>query len=136
VIVSSSDGFCSPVGTTGTVVVSPTSIAIEIDACWVVASTEGSLPESKTGGNAGTFTVLSLENSLILVLCIASVDMASAYSNLCNEDGFVYPSFSKSETSIFGVVHFCAGRDTGVIVLEGTYSILDNAELVSFITSF
>eukprot|EP00957_Ditylum_brightwellii_P101135 7707458-Ditylum_brightwellii.AAC.1 len=76
---------------------------MEIDACWVVASTEGSLPESKTRGDACTFTVLSLEDSLILVLFIASVDMASVPSTLCNEGGFVYPSFSKSETSMFGV---------------------------------
>eukprot|EP00957_Ditylum_brightwellii_P141926 10813032-Ditylum_brightwellii.AAC.1 len=38
--VSSSDGFCSPVGEAGVSVVYPTSIAMEGDAYWVLASTE------------------------------------------------------------------------------------------------
>eukprot|EP00957_Ditylum_brightwellii_P142519 10858481-Ditylum_brightwellii.AAC.1 len=69
---------------------------MEVDACWVLASTEGFTLESKKA-----------------VLCVASVDGASMSSTFCNEDGFMSPSFSKVETSRFGVFFFCASRDTG-----------------------
>eukprot|EP00957_Ditylum_brightwellii_P104655 7975124-Ditylum_brightwellii.AAC.1 len=50
---------------------------MEVDACWVIASTEGSMTDSKTAGDACTYTVLSLEDSGVIGL-ISSSDVFSS----------------------------------------------------------
>eukprot|EP00957_Ditylum_brightwellii_P056153 4256857-Ditylum_brightwellii.AAC.1 len=63
----------SPVAEAGRAVVYPTSIAMEADACWVLASIEGTMPESKTAAEAGRAVVYPTS-----VLCCESSFVADA----------------------------------------------------------
>eukprot|EP00957_Ditylum_brightwellii_P131822 10052536-Ditylum_brightwellii.AAC.1 len=45
---------------------------MEVDACWVLALTEGSMPESKTAGDACTCTVIPLEDSGVVAFVSSS----------------------------------------------------------------
>ena len=71
-LVSSSNDSLSDVDESALAVVCLTSVAMEIDAYWVLASTEDSMPESKTADDACTCTELSLEDSGVVAFVSSS----------------------------------------------------------------